>query len=115
MKFLNSLTIVILLLSGCTTVQDTRSVPGLALATVIEKGINESQFILKLESTDKQFVATRTSGNPFVYKILLHTYVSEAVYNEVSESDRVVLVYQTFNEGSKVMQKVQIVRKKEKL
>ena len=41
MKFLNSLTIVILLLSGCTTVQDTRSVPGLALATVIEKGINE--------------------------------------------------------------------------
>lgn len=114
MNWINSLVIVILLLSGCTDITSTRIVPGLALATVIEKGITiDGKHFFKLSSTDDDFVDARAPGNPFATMVVLSTWATEDLYNEVIIDDKVVLAYQNKrNELGVVLQTVWIVRKK---
>ena len=115
MKWLNSLVVVILLLSGCTDVTTTKVVPGLALATVVEKGLDPNgKYFFKLSSTDDHFVDARTPANPFVTRVILSTWATEELYNEVAVDERVVLAYQNKrNEHGVVLQTVWIIRKKQ--
>ena len=115
MKLLNSLIIITLLLIGCSKVDSTRIVPGLALATVLEKGIDsiDGKFILKLECTDHDLLFERFMGNLFINKVHLHSYTSEAIYNSVDINEKVVLAYQTVTEENITKQRVWIIWKKD--